>query len=86
MLQIKLKLFAHPRELLSSSEVEVAIPEGSTLLDLRVELSRLFPSLIPILPSCSFALSEELVLQCKEGITAIDANKELALIPPVSGG
>jgi molybdopterin synthase sulfur carrier subunit len=86
MLQLKLKLFAHPRELLSSSEVEITILEGATLLDLREALSRLFPGLAPILPSCSFALSEELIQQSQEGITVIDGTLDLALIPPVSGG
>ena len=85
-MQIKLKLFAYPRELLSTSELEITICEGATLLDLRGALNKLYSTLAPFLPSCSFALSEELVLQCKEGITAIDATKELALIPPVSGG
>lgn len=85
-MQIKLKLFAYPRELLSASELEITICEGATLLDLRGALITLYPTLASFLPSCSFALSEELIQQCKEGNTTIDPTKELALIPPVSGG
>ena len=81
---MRLLLFAQPRELLSSSEIDLPLPPLATLADARLALAAAHPELVPVLPACGFAVDEELVPRGAEAATR--APPLAALIPPVSGG
>jgi molybdopterin converting factor small subunit len=79
---VRVRLFARARELASRDFLDLEIPPGSTVADLRGRLAAHCPSLRSLLErsalgvDCEFA-SDSQVLQ--EGA-------EIALLPPVSGG
>lgn len=79
-------LFAYPKELLQgAAECSVTLEGASpSLADLRARLAEAFPALLPVLPSCAFAVEATLIPQSLEASTA--APPTVALIPPVSGG
>ena len=81
-MRISVQMFAAARQLCSRRVVELELPEGATLGDLRAMLAAEAPSLVPLIPHLKFAVNteyaaDEMVLM--EGA-------EVACIPPVSGG
>jgi molybdopterin converting factor small subunit len=76
-------LFAHPREVIGASCVTVI--NARTVSDVRRELSRQYPALASLLPSCAFAVGESIVPRGDED-SALCGDAEVALIPAVSGG
>jgi molybdopterin converting factor subunit 1 len=79
---VRVRLFAAPRELAGTAEVEVELPEGSTVADLRMALARQIPVLAPVLPHARFALAADFAAETAR----VPAGAEVACIPPVSGG
>lgn len=79
---IRVKLFAQARELVGVDELEVQLPEGATVAELRAALLEAAPVLESLLGSSFIAVEQ----QYASDETVLQANAEVALIPPVSGG
>ncbi len=81
-MQISLRLYASVRDLIGSRCVDVELPEGARIDDLKALLGERYPAVRPVLKTVVFAMDDEYV--------AADARlrdgAEVALIPPVSGG
>ncbi len=81
-MKIRLLAFASAGDALGATEMEIEIPQGSRVIDLRARLERLYPALIPLWPRMAVAIDgrvASIVDEIKEGM-------EVALLPPVSGG
>ena len=82
MNQITVLFFASLKELTGSRQVEIELPGGATIGDLKALLVERFPRLEPAMGSAlvsvdrEFAFDEDLISQ----------GGEVALFPPVSGG
>jgi molybdopterin synthase sulfur carrier subunit len=75
-------LFARLKDLAGASAIDVELPDGARIADLRRRLGEQQPTLAALLPHCLFAVDgayadESVVLSYKA---------EIACIPPVSGG
>ena len=73
-------LFAGLREATGESRLELELCDGATVADAQAELLRRFPALRE--RRYAYALDHHYAT----GSTAIGSARELALIPPVSGG
>ena len=81
-MRVRVELFAGLREVIGQREIEVDLPAGSSVGDLRDGLSRDFPKLAPFLPSLVCAVNQE--YRSREYL--LQDGDEVALIPPISGG
>lgn len=81
-MQVKVMCFAWAREVTGEDEIELDIPEGGTVADLRSRLEEKFPVFQNRMESIAVSVNQEFAGDAK-GIAAGD---ELALIPPISGG
>lgn len=79
---IRVKLFAAMRDLTGDEVVEVEVPDGATVGDLRREMGKLLPLARTLLNRSGVAVNHDLV----ENDRALSASDEVAVIPPVSGG
>lgn len=79
---LRVKLFARARDLAGTSELAVELPAGATVADLRAALALQRPALTGLLPRCVFAVDNEFAAD----ETPLSAEREVALLPPVSGG
>jgi molybdopterin synthase catalytic subunit len=80
--RVRVRLFAIQRELAGTREVELDLPEGSTVDDAWAAVVSKHPVLAPGRPSVRFARNGEYVAASER----IGAGDEVAFIPPVSGG
>lgn len=78
----RVQMFAMAKELAGRDVVELALPEGATVTDLRRALAAEVPALASILPHVMFAVNLEYAGES----TPIPDRAALACIPPVSGG
>jgi molybdopterin synthase sulfur carrier subunit len=81
-MNLTVKLFAAARELAGQEAVDVALPTGATVGDLRRQMGEQFPPLAPLLSHAMFAIDAEYV----SDDAPAPENAEIACIPPVSGG
>jgi molybdopterin synthase sulfur carrier subunit len=81
-MNVRVRLFAAARQAAGRDAVEVDLPPGATIADLRGRLAEEFPQLSAILPHVLFAVNTEYAGDS----TPIPAGAEIACIPPVSGG
>ncbi len=81
-MKIEVRLFAIARELCGHDALELELPAGSTVAQLRSELGRREPTLASHLPHFIFSRNEE---YASEEIPLADGDR-VACIPPVSGG
>ncbi|MFS8578929.1 MAG: molybdopterin converting factor subunit 1 [Novibacillus thermophilus] len=79
---IRVQLFAGLAEEVGARRVELSVPEGTTVQQLKRELARQYPRLTDKLETCMVAVNEEYV-DPDENVTSSDT---VVLIPPVSGG
>jgi molybdopterin synthase catalytic subunit/molybdopterin synthase sulfur carrier subunit len=79
---IRVLLFAGARSALGMNYVDVTMPAGATMADLRGELANRFPRLAPLIASSRFALQTDFAADD----TVFHQAAEIAWIPPVSGG
>ena len=80
---VRVKLFAVARQRAGQDQLEVDLPAAAaTVSDLRHAIVKHCPALADVLPHVKVAVNND---YAADG-TAIDANAEVALIPPVSGG
>ncbi len=76
------RLFAIARERMGRGEIEVELPEGATVGELRLALVDQFPELAAIATRVMIAVDSEYA----DDALVIPSQASLALIPPVSGG
>ena len=76
------KLFAVARQRIGQSAIEVDLPEGAKVLQLRDALTQQFPPLAVLLAHSRIAINNDYATDS----TPLTPNSEIALIPPVSGG
>jgi molybdopterin converting factor subunit 1 len=79
---MKVRLFARARELAEADVVDLDLPPGSTVGDLRGWLAGAYPRLAPLLAHCALALDGEFAVDSQ----LLSPTSEVALLPPVSGG
>lgn len=79
---INVRLFARARDLAGQPAVEIDLPAGSTVAQLREALAARIPALRPILPQLLVAQDNEYATD----ETPLSSGAELACFPPVSGG
>ena len=79
---MRVLLFARARDLGGADAIDVELPPGATVADLRRALAGRYPKLAPLLERSAFAVDDEFA---NVGVV-IDANAVVALLPPVSGG
>lgn len=82
MIHVRVLFFAIARDLVGQAQIDVDLPDGSTLADLRRLLVATYPPLEPILPRCLFSINEAYAT----ADSVIPSSAEIACIPPVSGG
>src|SRR5690349_9279950 len=80
---VRIRLFAQLRERAGAQYIDAALPDGATVAEALAELAARPPlgELLARLP-VRMAVNRELA----EPDTALRADDELALLPPVSGG
>lgn len=79
---MKVRLFAHARELAGADAIEVALPPGATVGDLRLRIAEECPALAGLLERSALAVNDEFA----EDELTLPLGAEVALLPPVSGG
>ena len=81
-MKVRLLAFATAGDALGATEMEVELPDGSRVSDLRARLDRDHPALGPLWPRLAIAVDGRISgpdAPLSEGV-------EVALLPPVSGG
>ena len=81
MLTRKVLLFAGLKERARADEIEVRLPPGATVGDLLQAIAQQHPSLADMVGGCRVAVDQEFMQPSDSA-----DGKEIALIPPVSGG
>jgi molybdopterin synthase catalytic subunit len=81
-MKIRLLAFASAGDALGSGEMDLELPEGSRVADLRARLDREHPALIPLWPRLAVAVDGRIVSLDEP----LAEGSEVALLPPVSGG
>ena len=79
---VHVRLFAMAREQAGRNEIEIELPPGSRVADLRKGLTKALPNLAPNIGEMVFAVEQ----QYANEQTPLAAGVEVACIPPVSGG
>jgi molybdopterin synthase catalytic subunit len=81
-MKIRLLAFATAGDVLGATELEMELPDGSRVADLRARLDRDHPGLAPLWPRLAVAVDGQIA-----GPEALLTDGvEVALLPPVSGG
>lgn len=81
-MKLRLKLFAVAKQMAGTDVLEVELPEGATVADLRRRLGEMVPALGPLTPAMTFAVNADYA----GDKTLLVAGADVACIPPVSGG
>jgi molybdopterin converting factor subunit 1 len=80
--KVSVRLFAVARELAGRESIELDVPDGCTIGQLRTRLAAETPELAGILPRVLLALDSEYARDEQP----IPPGGQIACIPPVSGG
>jgi molybdopterin converting factor subunit 1 len=80
--RVTVRVFARLREIMGSDAIQVPLPVGATVEDLRRGVELLWPEAHGVLSKSAIAVNSEYA----ESDQRIGAGDEVALIPPVSGG
>jgi molybdopterin converting factor small subunit len=81
-MRLRVQFYSHLRDLASTSELELDLPQGTTVADLLNRIYQQKPALLPADPTILVAAGVEFVdrkYQLKEG-------DEISLMPPLQGG
>ena len=81
-MRVRVRLFAVARQAARRTDVELELPEGAVIAQLREELGRKVPQLSRLLDQVTFAVNAEYA----EDTAVIPPGADVACIPPVSGG
>jgi len=80
---LKVLLFATLRDRLGGQKsIEIDLPPGATVLDLKARVAEAFPALKDSMPTVIVAIDHAFAFDTD----LIQAGAEAALFPPVSGG
>ena len=82
MTTVHVRLFAGLSQLVGERELEMRLPDGATVEQLRDTLGEQYPIVQAFLPTLVCAVGEEYV----PGEHVLHDGDAVALIPPVSGG
>ena len=82
MNRVTVLLFATLRDGAGKKEIELDLPDGATVADLKTLLVKQFPDLEPAMASTLVSVNREFAFD--ENV--IPEGAEIALFPPVSGG
>ncbi|OWK45133.1 Molybdenum cofactor biosynthesis protein MoaD / Molybdenum cofactor biosynthesis protein MoaE [Fimbriiglobus ruber] len=75
-------LFAKLRDIAGADRVDVELPAGATVANLRRALTTSYPDLASLLERCAIAVNHDFAVDD----TVLGDRDEIAVIPPVSGG
>lgn len=78
----RVQLFARCRELAGKGAMEVQLPAGATIADVRRRLAEVCPALAGMLPACALGVGGAIAGDAQP----LPAGVDVALLPPVSGG
>jgi molybdopterin converting factor subunit 1 len=78
---VYVRFFAHLRSVLGPG-IDLPLPAGATVADLRRELAVRSPHLTPLLDHSAIAINHDFA----EDAHPLSPGDEVAVIPPVSGG
>ncbi len=81
-MNVQVKLFAAPRDIVGRDRIEVQVPDPATVADLRAAIVEQYPNLVDSLRHSLLAINN----QYADDTTVIPPNADIAWIPPVSGG
>ena len=81
-MRFQVKLFAVARQVTGLDTIDVCLPDGATVGQLRNELACQSPSLGPLMPHLMIAVDSNYA----DDTRTLRAGDEIACIPPVSGG
>ncbi len=81
MMSVTILGFGIIREIFNKDSISIEVPEKLTVINLKIELEKMYPALKD-LASYMFAINNSYA----NGSEIINANDEIAIIPPVSGG
>lgn len=79
---MKVRLFARARELARTDTLEVELPAGATVGELRRRIAGLCPTLAGLLEHSALAVDNEYA----DDSRVLPSEAEVAVLPPVSGG
>jgi molybdopterin converting factor subunit 1 len=79
---LNVHLFARAKDLAGADLVSVEVADGATVADLAAALCRKQPQLAALLERSALAVNSEFA----DPTHRLNANDEIALLPPVSGG
>jgi molybdenum cofactor cytidylyltransferase len=80
--RLRIRLFAAAKERAGRTEIELDLPAGSNVADLRSALGARAPELAPLVPTALIAIDEEYA----PDEALVRPHARIAFIPPVSGG
>ena len=75
-------LFARARDLAGADAIDIDLPSGATVADLRQAVAAQVPKLAGLVGRCAFAVDNEFATEQ----TSLSPASVVALLPPVSGG
>ena len=81
-MKIKVVLFASARDILGEREIEVELPDTTTVGDLKQVLMSQFPQVADLVLRSAISVDHEFA----NDALPLQPGSEIALIPPVSGG
>jgi|SoiMethySBSTD1v2_1073268.scaffolds.fasta_scaffold1551902_1 sulfur-carrier protein len=81
-MKVRVRFFAAARELAGSDSLEVELPTGATIAEMKRAIVRNVPALNKLMAHSLWAIGTEYVA---DG-TILTENADVAMIPPVSGG
>lgn len=81
-MKVQVRLFARARDLAGTEQLQVDIPQPSTVADLRRTLAEQLPGLRPLVPHLLVAVGTDYASDA----TPLGPELEIACFPPVSGG
>lgn len=81
-MKLQVQLFAAVRQRAGRATIEVTLPPGATLAELRRAILQSQPELSDLMPHVLFAIDAEYASDA----TPLFESAEIACIPPVSGG
>ena len=81
-MKLSVKLFAVAKERAGRSAIEIELPDGATVRQLRGAIVEQFPPLADVMRHARLAVDNDYAGDA----AVISSAAEIALIPPVSGG
>lgn len=81
-MQVEIKIFAAVRDVAGRDSVSLELSDSATVADVREALCATFPQAAGLLKSAAFAVDQMYATDA----TPVASDREIACIPPVSGG